>query len=204
ERERADHDRGHASEDREASARQRDEAGHDRDVALHDRAASADERALDALDALTGAYLRGPGLAELDRELARADRTGEPLTVVFVDVDGLKQTNDVQGHAAGDALLRRVADALRSCLRASDVLLRYGGDEFVCVLAGSDREQALVLAGRVEAHLDAGGSGASVSLGLSEREPGDAAETMVARADAELYRGRTRRRQARNDPGPRG
>ncbi len=202
EREHADQDRDHASADREASARQRDESGRDRQIALHDRAAAADERALDALDALTGVYLRGPGLMELDRELARAERTGQPLSVAFVDVDGLKKTNDVLGHPAGDAVLRRVAGALLDGVRGSDLVLRYGGDEFVCVLVGTGPGRAATLAGRVHALLQGGDSGASASFGFSGYVRGDTSETMVQRADEDLYAGRARRQRPGGASGP--
>ena len=70
----------------------------------------------------------------MTRDLARARRAQQPLLVAFVDVDGLKAVNDEYGHAAGDTLLRAVVTALSSMLRPYDVVIRYGGDEFICVL----------------------------------------------------------------------
>ena len=70
-------------------------------------------------------------------EIARANRSAEPLTLAFVDVDGLKTVNDTQGHAVGDTLLRNVVTARRSGLRETDLIVRYGGDECLCVLPGA-------------------------------------------------------------------
>ncbi len=70
-------------------------------------------------------------------------------------MDGLKRTNDTGGHAADDARLRLVAATLQACLRATDVLLRYGGDEFVCVLVGTDLDQARILLDRVHPRMAA-------------------------------------------------
>jgi diguanylate cyclase (GGDEF)-like protein len=73
-------------------------------------------------------------MAELEREIARATRTRQPLVLAFVDVDHLKEINDVHGHAAGDQVLQAVAETLRTTLRGYDLIFRYGGDEFVCAL----------------------------------------------------------------------
>lgn len=87
---------------------------------------AAGERALAALDQLTGARSRGSGLAELARELARAERTSEPLTVVYVDVDHMKAINDSRGHAAGDDALVAVVEVIRGALRSYDLIVRVG------------------------------------------------------------------------------
>lgn len=117
--EQAGADRAAAHRDRRGGASDRTHASHDRQAALLDRLdAGADreqataKQALLSTDELTGAYNRGPGLAELEREVARAKRTRKPLTLAFVDVDHLKWRNDVQGHAAGDQLLRETAENL--------------------------------------------------------------------------------------------
>lgn len=104
----------------------------DRNTAVSDRAASAFERDFAAFDSLTGVYVRHTGLAVLDHEIARTRRSNSGLVVAFIDVDHLKQVNDADGHAAGNALLVAVATALRGELRSYDLILRYGGDEFVC------------------------------------------------------------------------
>ena len=98
--------------------------------------------ALARTDPLTG-LLNRRGLAEaLDREVARARRTGDTVSLVLLDLDRFKGLNDRHGHAAGDAALRAVAELLADGLRASDVAGRWGGDEFGVVLAGLTADAA--------------------------------------------------------------
>lgn len=142
-------------------------------------------------DDLTGALRRGPGIAALTREIDRARRAGSSGIVVgFLDVDGLKQVNDEAGHAAGDDILRAVVRAVRDRVRSYDLVLRYGGDEFVCVLVGVTVDQAERTFSDIRTRIAVESGGHSVSLGLAEVEAGDTAETVIARADAALYRGR--------------
>lgn len=154
--------------------------------------AYCDHLASEALtDDLTGALRRGPGLAALSREIDRSRRAGSGGIVVgFLDVDHLKQLNDERGHAAGDAVLRAVVRAVRERVRSYDLVLRYGGDEFVCVLVGVTAEQADRTFGDIRHRIAMESGGHSVSLGLAEVEAGDTADTVIARADAALYRGR--------------
>lgn len=191
-------DRRHSAEDRSAGAGSRTAAKDDRKVANVHRAESATERrrAADhresaavereaaALDVLTGAYVRGAGLQQLEQELVRAHRTDQPLTVAFVDVDRLKAVNDSDGHQAGDQLLTRVVTALRHRLRTYDLVVRYGGDEFVCVMSGlgqAEAEQRFALVNE-----DLGESG-SVTVGVVTAEPEEGSDALIARADAALY-----------------
>ena len=94
----------------------------------------SDEAVFAATDSLTGLLNRGSFISRLDAELARAARYGGAFTLAYVDLDNFKTVNDLEGHDAGDELLRRVADALRSSTRQTDVLGRLGGDEFAAVL----------------------------------------------------------------------
>ena len=94
----------------------------------------SDEAAFVATDTLTGLLSRGSFLEQLDAELSRAARYGRAFTLAYVDLDNFKAVNDLEGHDAGDELLRRVADTLRSSTRQTDVLGRLGGDEFAAVL----------------------------------------------------------------------
>ncbi|GAC1445311.1 MAG: hypothetical protein NVSMB55_25710 [Mycobacteriales bacterium] len=197
-RHQAESDRGTALADRDAGASERDQAEHDRDSASADRGASATERANASLDGLTGTYLRGPGLAELEREIARVRRTGQPLTVAFLDVDGLKARNDARGHAAGDELLRGIAAALRHTLRAYDLVIRYGGDEFVCALPGMTEPDAARRFALVHLLLAEQADAGSVTIGLAQLHADDTVTGLLRRADSDLYmqRGQARDRAA--------
>jgi diguanylate cyclase (GGDEF)-like protein len=188
-------DRSTALADRGAGASERTAAELDRSTALADRGASAKERERSSHDGLTGAYLRGPGSVELEREIARARRTEQPLVLAFVDVDGLKAINDSRGHGAGDRVLLDVANALRARLRSHDLIIRYGGDEFACVIAGLSAANATKRLGLVNAALAQAAVPASVTVGVTELQPTDSIEDLLARADAALYRERLESRR---------
>ncbi len=146
------------------------------------------------VDALTGMYLRGAGLVELNRQIARARRTRQTLVVVFVDVDHLKTFNDTHGHAAGDRMLVIVAATLGSNLRPYDLIIRYGGDEFVCATVGLSAADAAARLTLVNVALAEGPAGGSVTFGLAELQTDDTPDDLVARADAALYRQRQQQR----------
>ena len=115
----------------------------------------------------------------------------QPFTLAFIDVDGLKGVNDSLGHTAGDQLLRATASAIRARLRPYDVIVRYGGDEFLCGLLDLDMAAAAERFELVKADL-AATQQASVTIGLAEVEADDALEELIARADEALYRERER------------
>ena len=130
----------------------------------------------------------------VQHHLERALRAGD-VSVMMIDVDRFKSINDGHGHAAGDTVLREVADRLRSQLRAADVVARYGGEEFLVVLADSPSEEAVAIAERLRAALEktpipTGGGEASVtvSIGLAITPVGVSAGEALAAADAALYR----------------
>jgi diguanylate cyclase (GGDEF)-like protein len=145
-----------------------------------------------AFDDLTGVLRRAAGISAAEREIARARRHKAPLTVVFVDVDGLKQANDTRGHAFGDQQLRGLASALRGGLRGQDLVLRYGGDEFVCVLPDTPSEAAKTKLEEIRNELAAQGIG--ISVGLAQLERSDDVVSLLGRADAELYKAKARPR----------
>lgn len=186
-------DRSRAAADREAGRFERGNAEADREAAAVDRDVSATDREASHLDDLTGAYRRGSGFLELEREMMRASRERQPLAVAFVDVDHLKHVNDSQGHAAGDQLLRHVAHALIAKLRAYDMVIRYGGDEFVAVMNGLTAEAAQARLASINAVLRTMSSGASMSIGVAELQPGDSPAELVKRADEALLRARAAR-----------
>lgn len=187
-------DRRAAAADRLLSAADRAYATTDRLLAKADRDASARERSAAVFDDLTGAYLRGPGFVEVSREVARAKRTRQPLVLAFVDVDGLKAVNDAEGHARGDDVLRAVANALRAAVRPYDPVVRYGGDEFICVLSGLDLAEAARRLAAVNVMLAAGPGRTSVTAGLAELAVDDTIASLIHRADAVLYAHRKDRR----------
>jgi diguanylate cyclase (GGDEF)-like protein len=139
-------------------------------------------------------YVRRAGFVELAREMARVRRAGEPLVLAFIDVNGLKAINDSRGHAAGDRLLLEVAGVFKTGLRSHDLIIRYGGDEFVCAISGLDLGDAQKRLALVSAALAETTEQGSVTMGLAELQPDDSPEELVARADAALYRRRLEQR----------
>jgi diguanylate cyclase (GGDEF)-like protein len=187
-------DRHDASRDRDAGARDRDHSAGDRQAAATDRALSAQDRDA-SIDTLTGAYRRDHGMLELERETARANRTPQPLVLAFVDVDGLKATNDTQGHTAGDQLLRRTVDTMRDHFRPYDIIVRFGGDEFLCALPGLDITSASERFALIATSL-AAQPHTSISVGLADYRSHDSLDNLIDRADTALRAQRARTRPA--------
>ena len=186
----ADSDRVYSHVDRVAAANDRTDAALDRHEALADRMAAARDRRQACLDGLTGAYNREAGMVELNRDLARAARTGQLVVVAFLDVDHLKAINDTHGHAAGDRALIAVADALTAALRPYDLVVRYGGDEFLCAVQDIDVQGARLRFGRVNEHLARTANGVAVTAGVALLRAGESTDEVIARADADLYQQR--------------
>jgi diguanylate cyclase (GGDEF)-like protein len=175
----------------------------DRRLAAEDRREAARVLAAAYRDDTTGALNRGPGRAQLQMLLDRGHREASALTFVFLDVDGLKEVNDSKGHRCGDALLAALGRALRDGLRSYDVVVRYGGDEFVCALPGGTVDVAEAHLERVRSVLQGMVEGATVSSGYAELQATDTLDEVIGRADDDLYR-RRRLEQAprRNRPTP--
>lgn len=178
---------------RERSAAARQRAADDRTRAAVDRRQAAEERRVARaelqsaqMDALTGAYMRDLGYLTLENEILRSKRSEQQFVVAFVDVDGLKQFNDEQGHAAGDELLTKVVEVLRGQLRAYDPVVRVGGDEFLCGLVGTDLPTARKRATDIESAVGAAAAG-SVTIGLASLQPEDSLDDLISRADADMY-----------------
>jgi diguanylate cyclase (GGDEF)-like protein len=187
------HDAGearHAARDREHAAGDRESAALDREHAAQERDATA--QALHALttDELTKTRRRGPGLDELQREVDRALRTNEPLAVAYIDVDGLKAINDTKGHAAGDEVLVSVVHALQSDLRSYDLIIRLGGDEFLCVLPGLGIDAARSALDHVREWIVESTEHGSISVGFAQLGAEDTVEELIARADENLIANR--------------
>jgi diguanylate cyclase (GGDEF)-like protein len=146
---------------------------------------------LSSTDPLTGLHNRRVVQERLEEEMGRALRYGSALSVLLVDIDGLKELNDRHGHRAGDAALRNAAAAIRDGSRATDVAARWGGDEFMLLAPNTGPPEARQLAERIRA-LTAEGTVAppvTVSVGIAALEAADAgvAEAVVRRADRALY-----------------
>jgi anti-anti-sigma factor len=163
-------------------------------AALHHRQAVAEELR-SRVDDLTGALRRHNGFRAIQLEIDRARHGDGRLVVGFVDVDGLKLVNDVQGHPAGDLLIQQVVLALRSSLRTYDVLVRFGGDEFVFSMSGCDRKAAADRFDLVKLRLAKAVPGASISVGFARLDDDDGVQQLISRADDDLrrLRGTTRR-----------
>ncbi len=189
-RARAATDRVRAAEDRARAAIEREEVARERTEALRERSEFADKLKQATTDELTGAWTRKFGMEEVAHELERAHRTGGRLILAFIDVDGLKQVNDSQGHLAGDALLRHVGEVVRENVRPYDVFVRYGGDEFISAMANLTRAAAKQRFQQIAAELAADDPEHSVSFGLAEAEPDDNIDDLIARADADLLAAR--------------
>jgi diguanylate cyclase (GGDEF)-like protein/PAS domain S-box-containing protein len=147
-------------------------------------------------DSLTGLYNR----AYLEEEFNRLeDGRNYPISLLSVDVDGLKFVNDTQGHPAGDELLRALARALRASFRQSDVLARVGGDEFVAVLPRTDAATTREMMSRLrqsitKVNLDRGDTPLSVSVGAATAEANTPLRAILTQADRAMYQEKARRR----------
>lgn len=145
-------------------------------------------------DELTGLYNRGALRESVEREVSLAQRHGQPLSLIMLDVDGFKGINDQHGHQLGDRVLRAVAEILRECARCSDLLFRYAGDEFLIIASHTDAEGAQQLAERVRhyaSELDLRGKAGEVdlhvSVGVAEMAGDDSYERFFERVDQALY-----------------
>jgi diguanylate cyclase (GGDEF)-like protein len=184
--------RRRAAEDRERARRDRDQAACDREDAARDREEAARERRQAGTDELTGARRRGVGLEELEREIDRARRTETRLIAVYVDVDHLKSVNDAEGHSAGDELLCRVVAGLKRHMRSYDLIVRLGGDEFLCVLPDVSLAEARRRFHDLNAALNGGSTGGSVSVGFGELRDDESPLALIDRADQDLLAARAK------------
>jgi diguanylate cyclase (GGDEF)-like protein len=208
---RAARDRRRAASDRARSAMHRVDAGGDRKRAASDRALAAGDRALAAedraqaaaereaneVDVLTGARRRAPGLADVQREIDRAHRGNGQLIAAYVDVDGLKATNDSKGHHAGDLMLKHIVGVLRTHLRSYEPLVRLGGDEFVCTISETTIESVRERFAQITAQLSLTPDDGSITVGFAQLAWGDSPMDIIDRADSELIAARDRQSQDR-------
>ncbi len=137
-------------------------------------------------DALTGLHNRAFFEEELERlEVGRL----RPVGILVADIDGLKRTNDVHGHSAGDELIRVAGNILKSSLRVEDVVARFGGDEFVVLLPGVGADLLAEVTRRIRSNVRNGGAsrGLRLSIGGAVGQAGDLLKDVLRRADANMY-----------------
>jgi len=172
---------------------------------MHKERADAQALRLATLDPLTGAYNRRTFHEIAEREMSRARRAGQPLSVIMLDIDHFRAVNEQHGHRAGDQALQKIGEVLRASLRKEDMLVRFGGEEFLVWLPDVPGPGAVVVAGRMRKSLAAeeieiGGAkvALTVSAGVAARldEGPESVDRLVARAEEALTlakrRGRNR------------
>ncbi len=148
-------------------------------------------------DPLTGLYNRRQIIIRFEEECGRAQRGGLGLSCIMLDVDHFKRVNDTYGHQQGDEVLKMIATQARTSLRTYDLVGRYGGEEFIALLPGTDLDTARSVAERLRLAIEGcvvlrtptgQPHPTTVSLGLTAWRMGDTMETLVHRADEALYR----------------
>jgi len=131
------------------------------------------------------------------REIKRCEKDDQPISLIMVDVDNFKEFNDKFGHIAGDRALSAVAGVLQKLFRPSDLLVRYGGDEFAVLLPRVAEQQAVTIAERARIAVSGKTSDGSdsliripicLSMGVAELEPGASLDELIQAADAAMYR----------------
>ena len=154
---------------------------------------------LAALDELTGLYNRRLGEQRLHEEISRAARHERPLALLFLDLDGLKQINDEFGHAAGDLALKSFAEYLQKATRASDTVVRLGGDEFMVLLPECPEDEVERVLGRVgldHVNYDGNRIKCRFSRGWTTYKTGETAQEFMKRADDALYADKQTRKKS--------
>jgi diguanylate cyclase (GGDEF)-like protein len=157
---------------------------------------------LSITDSLTGLYNRKQLMEVLTREVARAERYQRPLALLMIDVDHFKLYNDTCGHLAGDEVLRTIAVIFRGCIRESDCVGRYGGEEFLIILPETVADDAGRIATRIRSRLaeedfPAGPQPAKITIsGGIASFPGNgrSPESLLRSADIALYQAKDRGR----------
>ncbi|HTP62868.1 MAG TPA: GGDEF domain-containing protein [Burkholderiales bacterium] len=158
---------------------------------LHDLSRQASERA--SRDTLTGVYHHRHLMEALEREIARAERVGKPLSIARVDLDWLGSVNETHGHSIGDIALKRFTVAAAEALRDVDIFGRYGGKEFLAIMPDTDLKGAAIAAERLRAAVARepvpevrGRRHLSCTLGVAEHRKGENTRLVIGRAESGL------------------
>ncbi len=145
-------------------------------------------------DPLTGLFNRTGMETSMHRELKLAQRHRTPLSLLVIDIDDFKAVNDQYGHATGDSVLKCVAENVTGCVRDTDVVSRFGGEEFTVLLSNTDAPGAILLADRIRQRVaeapcsdDSNTLGVTISIGVTSLRKGDTESSFFERADAALY-----------------
>ena len=149
-------------------------------------------------DQLTGAFNRYKFLECLDYELKRCQRSGAPLSLIMLDIDHFKKINDTSGHSTGARVLKGLVQTIVRNLREVDLLTRWGGEEFIVLTPDSDRQGALALAERLRSavcgEVFPGLGSVTISLGVAQHKNEDTADSLISRADRQMYRAKQKGR----------
>ncbi|MBU1002280.1 MAG: diguanylate cyclase [Proteobacteria bacterium] len=147
-------------------------------------------------DPLTGVCNRRKFMDELDLELTRAGRYGNPLSLIMIDIDDFKSVNDTQGHQAGDVALVELACLLKDNIRSMDLLARYGGEEFALIIPETDLEGASYVASKLCRLVDSTQFAIvpemTCSLGVASFQKEDSVHSLIERADQALYKAKAK------------
>ncbi len=163
-------------------------------VSLQQLLDSRTDQAVSMIDAVTNVFTRSFMHELLQGEVSRAERNNRPLSLLMADLDNFKQINDQFGHLMGDYILSQVASILKACVRGSDYIVRYGGDEFLVLLPETDEKGGEVVRHRIQEKLAEwdqthriGDNPISMSMGLYMHVSGQTGEHDVAEADTRMY-----------------
>lgn len=165
---------------------------------LQDRLTESNEMLLELsrTDPLTGLHNRRHMMETLDKEMDRSKRTGDPLSLILIDVDNFKKINDVFGHQQGDQVLKNLGQIFRKHLRQYDSVARFGGEEFILILPATDRSEALGIAERLREEVaqmvddEVEALKVTISLGVASYSAGrgKSPDNLLRNADSALYR----------------